>query len=269
MCSRKKTARSAGCPCRNEDKKCSSRCGCGKGRKTCKNGKIESTERENAQNLPVSAFDRHRTEIQQSVEEIKVQSWVDRYRLVNKVYWNACLYKILFNASTYFFQTFISSLSPVKMEKLLIELLSNGRGSLDYAKNIAKDYEDPDPDDPSAGEGDLPQWCVCGNCVPMENPQEQKCCTIRKCITSYELFHNLCLDRNVLEVAIKARCDMRADDLDFSTNSFRKASYRQYILWRYGRLGKGNRRICPSCVVRMIRAAYPSADGNYMGFRPC
>ena len=92
----------------------------------------------------------------------------------------------------------------------------------------------------------MPEWCVCGNCVPIENLQEQRCCTIRKCITSYELFQNLCLDRNVLEVAIKARCDMRADDLDFSTNSFRKAVYRQYILWRYGRLGKGHdRRVCP------------------------
>ena len=155
------------------------------------------------------------------------------------------------------------------MVKVLVDLLSNGRGSLDYARNIAKNCDDPDPDDPSSGEEDLPEWCVCRNCVQMENPQEQKCCTLRNCITSYELFQNLCLDRNVLEVAIKARCDMRADDLDFSTNSFRKAAYRQYILWRYGRLGKGNRRVCPSYVVRMIRVAYRSADGNYMGFRPC
>ena len=56
----------------------------------------------------------------------------------------------------------------------------------------------------------------------MDNPQEQKCCRLRNCITSYELFQNLCLDRNVLEVPIKARCDMRADDIDFSSNSFRK-----------------------------------------------
>ena len=138
----------------------------------------------------------------------------------------------------------MGSLSSAVMENLLIKLLSNGRRSLDYAKNIAKNFDDPEPDDPSAGEEDLPEWCVCGNC--MGNPQEQRCCTIRKCITSYELFQNLCLDRNVLEVAIKARCDMRADDLDFSTNSFRKAVYRQYILWRYGRLGKGHdRRVCP------------------------
>ena len=108
----------------------------------------------------------------------------------------------------------MGSLSSAVMEKLLIKLLSTRRGSLDYARNIAKNFDDPEPDDPSAGEEDLPEWCVCGNCVPMENPHEQRCYTIRKCITSYELFQSLGLDRNVLEVAVKARCDMRADDLN-------------------------------------------------------
>ena len=118
----------------------------------------------------------------------------------------------------------MGSLSPAVMEKLLIELLSNGRGSLDYARNIVKNLDDPEADDPSAGEEALPEWCVCGSCVPMENPQAQKFCTLRKCITSYELFQNLCLKRNILKVVIKARCDTRADDLDFSTNSYRKAA---------------------------------------------
>ena len=36
----------------------------------------------------------------------------------------------------------------------------------------------------------------------------------------------------------------------------------------YGDMGGQVRRVCPSCVVRMIRVAYPSADGDYMGFRP-
>lgn len=164
------------------------------------------------------------------------------------------------------FWKFITGLSVEQKDKLLIDLLSKGKGSLDYAKNSTE--EDGDPGEPSHGEPDLrPDWCVCSHCIQMDNPQEQKCCRLRNCITSYELFQNLCLDRNVLEVAIKARCDMRADDIDFSSNSFRKAAYRQYILWRYGRLGKGNRRVCPSCCVRMIRSVYPSADGKYMGFR--
>ena len=47
-------------------------CGCGKGKLSCKNGRIEAIERDNAQNLPASAFDRHDAEILQSVEAIKV-----------------------------------------------------------------------------------------------------------------------------------------------------------------------------------------------------
>ena len=166
----------------------------------------------------------------------------------------------------FFCQAFVSGLTTQKKEELLIILLSNGKGSLDYAKNMTFEDDGGDPSDPP-GE-DVPDWCVCSHCVPVENPQEQKCCGLKKCITSFQLFPNLCLDRNVLEVAIKARCDMRADEIDFSTSSYRKAAYRQYILWRYGRLGKGNRRVCPSCVVRMIRITYPAPDGIYMGFKP-
>ena len=162
------------------------------------------------------------------------------------------------------FQAFITGLSVEQKDKLLIDLLSKGKGSLDYAKNFRE--EDGDPGEPSHGEPDLrPHWCVCSHCIQMDNSQERKYCRLGNCITSYQLFLNLCFDRNVLEVAIKARCDMRADDIDFS-NSFRKAAYRQYILRRYGRLEKGNRRVYPSCLVRMIRYVYSSADSSYMGF---
>ena len=68
-------------------------------------------------------------------------------------------------------------------------------------------------------------------------------------------------------VAITARCDIRADEPDYSTQSYRKAAYRQYTLWKYEKLGRGNRKILPSCVVTTIRQAYPAPDGNYMGFR--
>lgn len=33
----------------------------------------------------------------------------------------------------------------------------------------------------------------------------------RECITSYELFYNLCINRHVLELVIRARCDIRVD----------------------------------------------------------
>ena len=35
-------------------------------------------------------------------------------------------------------------------EKLFIELLSNGRGSFDYTRNVAKNFADPEPNDPSS-----------------------------------------------------------------------------------------------------------------------
>ena len=69
----------------------------------------------------------------------------------------------------------------------------------------------------------------------------------------------------VLVMAIRGRCDIRAEEPDYSTESFRKAAYRQYILWRYKKLGRGNRRVCPSCVVLAIRQLYPAQDGICMG----
>ena len=83
----------------------------------------------------------------------------------------------------------------------------------------------------------------------------------RKEPNSYVMFNTTCLDREVL------RCDIRADEPDYSTQSYRKAAHRQYTLWKYGKLGRGNRNILPSCVVTIIRQAYPAPDGNYMGFR--
>ena len=97
--------------------------------------------------------------------------------------------------------------------------------------------------------------------------KKNKCCGKARCITSFVTFHNTCTDREVLVLAIRARCDIRVDDPDYSTNSYRKAAYRQYILWRYKKLGRGNRRVCPSCVVLTIRHIYPANDGTYMGFR--
>lgn len=167
----------------------------------------------------------------------------------------------------------MAELSEVQCRNLLIEILSNGKGSLDYAKNVLQDQEhrastddDPpaEPERPTAS----PAWCMCGVCVAMPTEVENKCCKRRTCVTSYHQFAILCIDRTVLETAIKSRCDIRAEDFVFNTNEFRKAAYRQYIIWKFGKLGKGNRRVCPSCVVKLIRIAFPSNDGQYMGFKP-
>lgn len=67
---------------------------------------------------------------------------------------------------------------------------------------------------------------------------------------------------------IKARADVRADEWNFEMNELRKAAYRQFTLWKYGKLSKGDRRVVPSCCVKKVREAFPSESGHYMGFRP-
>lgn len=130
--------------------------------------------------------------------------------------------------------------------------------SLDRSTDLSQDSNSP------AG---VPDWCKCGQCRPMPQEVENKCCGQKKCITRSSRFTKLCLDPDVLELCIRNTGDIRNDREDTSTRAFRKAAYRQFILARYGHLGKGNRRVCPSCVVLKIREQYPSVTGIYMGYR--
>ena len=110
-------------------------------------------------------------------------------------------------------------------------------------------------------------WCVCGNCRPMPQEIENKSCRLKDCIATTDRLAKLCLDQDVLQLCVRNMGEIRNDREDNSTRSFRKAAYRQFILARHGHLGKGNRRVCPSCVVLRIRRQYPSLTGVYMGYR--
>ena len=112
-----------------------------------------------------------------------------------------------------------------------------------------------------------PEWCKCGNCRIMSLEIENICCKKRKCVTENARFQKVCLDADVLELCIKKRADIRNDREDNSTRTFRKAAYRQYILDKYGHLGKGRRKVATSCVVWCVRHHYPASTGLYMGFR--
>ena len=99
-----------------------------------------------------------------------------------------------------FFQEFLATLDPVTKDKILVNLLSMGRGSLDFAKKIAS--AEPEELEPPAE--DTPEWCKCRVCRRMPDDQEIVCCKRVTCITSYTAFTNICLDRDILEVCIKA-----------------------------------------------------------------
>ena len=51
----------------------------------------------------------------------------------------------------------------------------------------------------------------------MQDAQENVCCQKRTCVTSFVMFNTTCLDREVLQLAIRARCDIRGDEPDYST----------------------------------------------------
>ena len=118
--------------------------------------------------------------------------------------------------------------------------------------------------DPEPG-NNSPEWCVI-----MPTQEENKCCTQvrRPCISRTNLFRQLVLDGNVLELSMRHREDVLVLNNNRNNENFRHAAYRQYILWQHGQLGRGNRRVVPSCCVLAIRARYPSPNGIYRGYMP-
>ena len=162
-------------------------------------------------------------------------------------------------------QTYVSGLSDAQVRSLCTRILC-GHGGVGLATSLLQSAnEGPEQDQPNNQA--TPQWCVCGNCQPMGTPTEDVCCRNTSCVTRHEEFYLLCVNYLVLTVAILGRVDIRADPIDYSPSSYRKAAYRQYIYWVHGYLGRGNRRVIPSCVMLAIRRWFPSPTGVYMGFR--
>ena len=75
------------------------------------------------------------------------------------------------------------TLNEVQKDKILLELLSDGKGSLDYARHVAE-FDEPVPNVPS----DKPSWCTCGVCQLMASKEENKCCGKIRCATSFVTF---------------------------------------------------------------------------------
>ncbi|XP_056432861.1 P2X purinoceptor 7-like [Gadus chalcogrammus] len=132
-------------------------------------------------------------------------------------------------------------------------------------------------------------WCACGYCEPMGTEAECFCCQEcdlfrraldamhieTRCVTAMEDFPSL-VNRAVLETFFrvpkinwKRRPIPEGPDGQLSNNQCRLVAYRVVLEWalRGERLGRRERRVLPSCVLKAIRKKYPSLSGEYQGFK--
>jgi len=121
------------------------------------------------------------------------------------------------------------------------------------------------------------EWCKCGNCKMMSSEEESVCCHDdvpesyldgKKCIIENEHFGAVCLQKEVLKTVLHMLNNIRGDKIDIKNESFRYAGYRQFTWWVHNHLGKGVRKVIPSCALWCIRDTYPKADGSsYIPFQ--
>lgn len=74
-------------------------------------------------------------------------------------------------------------------------------------------------------------------------------------------------DNDVVTTAANTYNDVTVRKKELDNKTLRHAAYRNYVMWKYGHLGKNNRVVIPSCVVWLIRNKWPAADGVYTGFK--
>ena len=55
-------------------------------------------------------------------------------------------------------------------------------------------------------------WCVCDVRKEMPDEQENVCYRKRTCVTSYVMYNSVCPYPQILQLAIGARCDIRAEE---------------------------------------------------------
>ena len=146
--------------------------------------------------------------------------------------------------SIFFHKQYLENKEKEVLEKLLMKTACTGNGSLNSIRNIV--YFIKNENQQREDDNDAPDWFV-------YKAEGNHCCGKRTFVTSYMMFWNW--------------KHTRAEDFDFSTNATRKAAYHQLTMWKYGRLGRGNRKPNPVCIVRMIREAYPSPTNEYMGYK--
>ena len=144
-----------------------------------------------------------------------------------------------------------------------------------------RERENDGGDEPLIIEQSDENWCTCENCVPMPNIRGRLCCQStseeiiggkidnKKCISLTDAFHDVCLNKNVLESALGTWREFTDEEIGISNKSYRFIAYRQYISWIFGWLEKDARKVIPSCVVNKIRLEFPPPDNIYIGYKDC
>ena len=113
-----------------------------------------------------------------------------------------------------------------------------------------------------------PPFCVCGFCREMPTDKERLCCKEKNvCRSKSMVFGNICLDSENLATVIRSLADTYVFTPTYDNRAMRHAAYRQYVMWQHGHLGKGHRKVIPSCCVWEIRKHYPSPNGQYTGYK--
>ncbi|XP_071989151.1 P2X purinoceptor 7-like [Engystomops pustulosus] len=120
-------------------------------------------------------------------------------------------------------------------------------------------------------------WCNCNNCVPMSTSIESICClevenaipyvTNHTCIIDHEYFRIFCQRADTV-IILRVIGQVMNPPLEKAKNRLhRKTAYRAFTAWVHGYLGMGNRRPIPSCVVHLVRSAFPDPNNEYMGYK--
>ena len=159
-------------------------------------------------------------------------------------------------------------ISPYQFEPLSTEL-----GAVASGSGIDTDIPHDEGSQSRAGNT---AWCSCGNCLAMETDAESVCCKDEvpanmfqeeQCITLSESFAAVRLHREVLRATVCGLKNLRRDAINFENRTMRYASYRIFTWWVHNRLGRGVRRVIPSCAIWKIRHTFPEPNLVYVPFQ--
>ncbi|XP_070209486.1 P2X purinoceptor 7-like [Littorina saxatilis] len=158
----------------------------------------------------------------------------------------------------------IANSSTEELRGLALKMVEAQPGLL---RDLLEDADDGASPPPSAGSRTYPWWCKCTLCREMPTSPERKCCKKLHCISRLPEMEVI-TNTFVLHLARRQRKEILVfQDDDTQNAANRHAAYRQFVIWQFGRLGTGNRRVVPSCCTWHTRDKFPSTSG-YVGFKP-